>query len=683
VPATKKRVAKRQKKDADAWAEARVNALAEQVARKGALSNAEADREFATDPIRSTLHRCRHVFAPVLVMLGMLAAAAMVQLAGWVTGMRVQVALIASVLAWLAAAAAYAGGRRALGEKNRGLRWRVALAAGFAASWLTVTVWRGIDWTGATVLFGGGWLLSAFWLRRYRPTVTAKQAQTIGRSYGQLWRNNVACSGGVAPGSRVLNSQPVLDEDREKIGVGLTVELVAGKQTIGDLHSRITRIAGGLKTRVANLVIEDLPDQHPDDDDPNLIRVQIITKSPIRETVFFTEPRWSGGEILLGPYADGVGEATFRLYTRKSMWGGFILGSTGSGKSRLMEAIALVARSMSNTVIVYIDGQDGASSPTLKKHADWFGGREEAPEILTALERIYSDRNQENIDRDLTGFTPSKERPGILVIVDECHEIFANSKMAKRWGNLSRAGRKVGVALLASSQAVDLPVFGNYGPLRDSLYAGNKIVMHLESRESKQLVTGLEMDPADLPGDMPGYGYTVQSTESGGRTAPFRGYFLPDAEDLEEDPEIPVPTLEQWMWQIPSVGLDAPARTAAGKAYSDRAKKAREKRQLWEGRRRGEIPWETHEAAESVQESLEFPAPSFGTFVDPDALTEPQQRLLDVIRDGVERPKAMREATQWSETRVRQLLGELIDRGAIQRVGKGPQTRYQLAGVPA
>jgi hypothetical protein len=49
------------------------------------------------------------------------------------------------------------------------------------------------------------------------------------------------------------------------------------------------------------------------------------------------------GLINLGPFSDGEGFATWKLFTKDSMWGGFICGSTGSGKSRTIESICMAA----------------------------------------------------------------------------------------------------------------------------------------------------------------------------------------------------------------------------------------------------------------------------------------------------------------------------------------------------
>ena len=325
-------------------------------------------------------------------------------------------------------------------------------------------------------------------------------------------------------------------------GETYTLQLVPGVQHFEQVQSELPWIATGLGCQIEDLVLE----KYPDVRDSAVLRLRVVTNSPIRETVWFQEPVYKDGRIILGPYGDGCGDASFRLYTDNRMYGGFVLGSTGSGKTRLIELIALTALSLGNTNIIYVDGQNGASSPLLYKHAMWAGGVDEALDRLAALERGMQQRQLYNRVYELSGFDPLPTYPGILVIVDECHRIYTD-KTGERWGNVAREGGKLGMAMLAASQYSKLETtFGNSGALLSSLLAGNGYAMRTVSRVGKQMLPGLELDPARLP-EMPGYGYVVAASgDSHARSVSFRGQYAPDERDRAKSQGGDVPTISDW-----------------------------------------------------------------------------------------------------------------------------------------
>lgn len=401
------------------------------------------------------------------------------------------------------------------------------------------------------LLILGGAVLSAPWLwhHRSRPHPPGDPEPDRADAVERLWASHVADQGGPLAGAGLALVRPF------EHGVTYRVQLVPGRQSLALAHGRLPLVSTGLRRPLDEIILE----QDPDTADPSQLRLQVITRSPIRETVLFDRPRFDDGAILLGPHADGIGDAAWRLYTRNSMWGGFVLGSVGSGKSRLIEAIALTARAMGVTAIVYVDGQDGASSSVLWRHAAMRAGAADSTRTLAVIEQIMHDRQRHNVAHELSGFTAAADRVGILVIVDEAHVPFGQH--AERWAHIARAGRKVGLAVLAADQYSDLKVFGGMEPLRSSLLAGNGIALRTASRMAGHLIPGLALDPHDLP-TLPGYGYLVAAPGSDARTAPFRARYLPDRDDKADDPTIAVPSVQQWFERIPAVQLDAAAQAS-------------------------------------------------------------------------------------------------------------------------
>lgn len=362
-------------------------------------------------------------------------------------------------------------------------------------------------------------------------------------------------------------------------GVTGTLLMDRGRLHIGTVQGELPYISSGLEFPLQALLLE----QHPDYTllnskllNPNYLRLQVMARSPIEETVYFRRPDVANGRIRYGLYADGRDSSSMRLYTTDSMYGGFILGSQGSGKSRLIELIVLSALSLRNTVILYIDGQDGASSPILYNNL-WSGGPAEADEFLAGIGRLMEYRNRYNRAHRNEGFTPSPGFPGLLVIIEECHGIY-NEQNAAKHGKVAREGRKLGVAELANSQYAGLQnTFGNLAPLRDCLLASNTIVLRTTSKSSNQMIPNLGLNPGELP-LLPGYGVVAAPPDDPhSRSAPFRALYIPkqrDRDDPERTVDMTVPTLEEWFaraqdekWQPE---LDAGSARAFGPLYTDR-----------------------------------------------------------------------------------------------------------------
>lgn len=366
-------------------------------------------------------------------------------------------------------------------------------------------------------------------------------------------------------------------------GVTATLLMDRGRLHIGTVQGELPWISSGLEYPLQSLLLE----QHPDHTlpnskllNPNYLRLQVMTRSPISETVYFIKPMVSNGRISYGLYADGCGYASMRLYTSDSMYGGFILGSQGSGKSRLVELIALSALSLKNTIVLYIDGQDGASSPLLYNNL-WSAGPAEADEILAGIGRMMEYRNRYNRAKIHEGFTPSREFPGLLIIVEECHRVYTEQNAAKH-GYVVREGRKLGIAELADSQYPGLQgTFGNHAPLRDCLLASNTFVMRTTSKSTGQMIPNLGLNPGELP-LLPGYGVVAAPPDDPDtRSAPFRALYIPkqrDRDSLDNPVNASIKTLEEWFAQAQDEHwepeLDAGSARAFGPLYTDRHARA-------------------------------------------------------------------------------------------------------------
>src|SRR5690606_16802249 len=295
------------------------------------------------------------------------------------------------------------------------------------------------------------------------------------------------------PGSYLSGAEPI------PTGVRYLLHLVPGRQTLGAAQNALPKLRTGLRLRRdQDLTLE----PHPDTDE-SIIRLTIVRQSRVLQVA---QP-WPGpaydpqtGNIVLGPYVDGDGRAQWLLAADNRLYGGFVVGSTGSGKSRLLEALALGAAGGAGAVVWFADPQGGASSPFLAGHADWVARDPEGiAAMLGAARKLKRLRQVENAYHEWEGWTPSQPRRGLLLIIDESHGPMADEKMRAAATELAREGGKVGIALVLASQVPTLDAFGSSEALRSNVCAGNCVVLRIKSKQAKSVLPGVDVDPSGFP----------------------------------------------------------------------------------------------------------------------------------------------------------------------------------------
>jgi hypothetical protein len=633
----------------------------------GALSTKVRERDRQRREGR-TVYRQRRQLAPWWTFAGLHVAAGIVWLVRWtVDRQTAHTVAMAAGMASLLAAAILA--RRAPGM----WRSRLYVAGVFTLAWLQYAAYKGPSWWAPLTLFVAVLLLSARWWQAKRipaPKGAAVPSVAAGRDSGpteQLWDRNIAAKNRSLPDS-YLSDKDTSTPNRERHAV----HLVPGVQTFTGALAKLELIAGGLDRLIEQVILEPNPNRRA-----NQLLLTIVEKSPVEETIAYRGARLVGSRrnaIEIGPYGDGDGYAQWRTWApgERPMTGswlsGFIVAGTGMGKSRLEELLATGYMATGYSVVWFIDPQNGASSPALREHCDWFVNREGAQKMLSVLEEITHAREIENSVENWSRFDPSPERPGIVVPIDECHEVFSTNP--DRWARLARKAQKVGISLIGMTQYADLTAFGGKEALRASMLA-NTIVMKTNSRTNSTLIPGITVDPEALP-KIPGFGYTIGA--EGGRTAPFRAEYLVDP--------------DHWLSQYKMPELDPLSATAAGDIYRLRHETAAElteqQRRHVEALRAGTVrpanaatdtedePL-TDESGDGPQAPVLHLVPP-ATTPPPSAGKEPTEsagRLLEVLADGPASPKKLRETLGLKETRVRHLLDELMVKELIRRTGRG------------
>lgn len=509
----------------------------------------------------STFYRLRHHLAPWYIAGGLAAAAT----TAWTAGIWVDPTLVAATTG---ATALGAGGliwhqTRSSIPRVRGrypLRRRLAQAGLTSAAWLTAAAGTGPTWTAGAALGIGTLAFGAGWWRAHRiPAPTAPPKVTDVERFdrpelrSEEWADFVACQTGPVPGSKLYGREYL------EHGEAWTCQLNrTGRQTLSTVLAALEQIATNMNVPMDRIVIEPHPSKLP-----SLLSVKFVDTAPLSaENTQFTGPRIDNWLVPLGPYADGQGEYTWRIWeaggtdnpSDGSAWSGFICGGTGMGKSRLMENLVINAVSTGQCVVWFIDGQSGGSSPDIMANADWYVELAAARKAREAVERIMHWRAKENSANGWTGFVPSVDRPLLMVCIDECHLVFADKKESQAWSDIARMCRKVGVSIVAASQQADLTSFGGHGGLRDAIMTGNGLCMRTQSKTNGQLLTGLPVDPTTLP-RIAGYGYACDSPVA--RSAPWRNRLVRNA--------------AEWFAKFRQPRLDPLALKAAGTEYAERA----------------------------------------------------------------------------------------------------------------
>lgn len=650
---------------------------------------------------RTAHHHTRGVHrqaAPFAAMGVLVLASAALNAAKQASGADTQILGSTAAACVVIAVAAAAQLRQRLTDKK--MMVRAVAFAGLSAGWLAWTVAYGLTVNAVAVLAALGTLLSLHWWSVHRipnraPVAAAPRPapQPAVDVYTRLWAERIAATGDLA-GTRLESHEPI------DAGERYVLRLVPGKNTYTQVLGMLERIRSGLDLRPdEDLIVERHPVLAA-----SCLQLTVVTRSPIKESV-----KWPGpaafnpatGCVELGPYTDGEGVASWRAYTDNSLWGGFITGGTGSGKSRMIESVAmsLAASETHPTVVWFVDGDEGASSTLLAEHADHTALDEEmtqARDLLAGALGVMRLRRAENVANKWEGFTPTADRPGILIVIDECHLIFADDDLRAMAAEIARRGRKVGVAILGASQVATLDAFGGAGKpntdaLRSSLRAGNGVILRSNTNNTKD-VFKVEIDPSQFPA-MPGYGYYVASKDSGARTAPFRGYYVTD--DLKA--EWP----DRIVWRALTPGEGNAYTLTAGTEYARRgelADDAREDALAWiEAVKAGVAKPRQQQVAAAVARSsgpvvqvAQIPVWDPEVFA-PARKTRPRDELhrshvavLAQLAAGNDRTGGIAKAIELSERQTYNLLQQLIGEfGLVEPASVQGQYRLTEAGRAA
>ncbi|QUI36322.1 transfer protein (plasmid) [Streptomyces alfalfae] len=201
------------------------------------------------------------------------------------------------------------------------------------------------------------------------------------------------------------------------------------------------------------------------------------------------------GRIQLGTYFDGS-PLRFRLFDPRTgnAQRGAVFGTTGAGKSRLVQAI-LVACKASGIVVHLADLKHGQSVPEAKGNvATRVTTQYEAILMLRGLVAEAERRMTAYAQMGRSGFVKDAPDPLTYGIVDEANRLLEKGapfrdEAALLIKELGRTGRSVGVGIIIAAQAGHLDELGGSDTLRGMLKEGEVILLRWSSAMMQQLVS--------------------------------------------------------------------------------------------------------------------------------------------------------------------------------------------------
>ena len=440
------------------------------------------------------------------------------------------------------AVARLAGGSRVSGLLSHRYAWRL-LAPVLAALLLYVAATLGTEPLLIGVLGAGAIVTAAPWWSPRRRDVPVRPAEVertpIWTTYDDrsaVWDERVGRPDGALPASQLL------DITTEAAGWSATVALPPGQLTTAHALAATDRIASAYSVSAGSVVVEPALSA-----EQNRARLLVLTTNPLREIQPFDRPQLDHtvGRLPIGTHADGT-TAWWRLWTPGSgVCHGLIAGTTGSGKSGLVNLLCTEIRLSGVAVLWLADPEQGESVPDWQDAADWFAGT--IPEIrrmLQAAERIMNGRKRrrarqtwiDELGRQRKGrgyFDPTAGEPQLNVIIDESPDVLADPECRRIVALIGKKGRKLGVSVTVIAQVPSLAELGGDLTIRSMLSSTNIVMFRTSDRLSKQmgLPQDLPVNPANLPEAWPdgastaGLGYVASA---GGRLSPLRAHYVQD-----------------------------------------------------------------------------------------------------------------------------------------------------------
>ena len=436
---------------------------------------------------RTGAYRLRRHLIPVGLLLAILAIGLTCHVAhsGKATGVGV-------TLGVLGAAGLFALTRHL---KAFGRRSGVAMAA-LVATWVPVLTLAGTGRPWLFLLFASWLCLMWPWAKHYRwrPDAEPPAPHLDDKA---IWEQRIA--------SKRLKGTWLAEPAQIPGGRRWTVMLPHGDLVPSDVLAIESRIAGAWDKPRTEVFVEPYPDGRE-----SRAVLTILKRDNLRDVT-----EWDGsgidpvtGTAAIGRFADGQ-PARIRFFARR----GLIAGTTGAGKTYLLDLIVRIALTSGYIVPVILDPQEGQSLPYWRKRVLYASGADECMAMLRGLQAGMLDRSRHlstvrwtdeegHAEEGMDFYDPyMTDRKIVLVIGDEFPVLLTDPKYGAEavriTADLGKRGRKTGVSLWPVAQVPSLSELGDQ-VVRSMLVGGNVVCLRTGDRVSAGML-GLDVDPSSLP----------------------------------------------------------------------------------------------------------------------------------------------------------------------------------------
>ena len=395
------------------------------------------------------------------------------------------------------------------------------------------------------------------------------------------------------------------------------------------------------------------------------------------------------GLVRHGRFADGSDAHEKWYEPRYGCYHGLNSGTTGSGKTELLNLKIFIALATGWFVPVILDPQEGQSLPFWRDRCLYASGEEQVGRRLRGLYAGFQDRSSQlaswkwsddGVDYPGMPFFDYELLGGQfkipLIILDEAHLVL---KDGNRWQrqitgdvvDMARLIRKAGGKMELATQLPSLVDLGGSQALRDMLRGGNVWSGRTANKVAGGML-GLEKDPSEIPKLFPDMSKTAGLSYADGPDvrpdAPMRTDLV--GKDYYRDPP-PVPVLDDRFLEV----MDAAMKAAVS-------------------------PTSTVAAVSGGGGPVVSPIPRPGSLQSPpvpDPVDDAPQgqrcadAVLQVLTDSagpLERGDILKWVTDlskvwgrskpWDVRMITKVLGDLLAAGTVVQPG-GKGTAYQLA----
>ncbi|UXY33212.1 hypothetical protein [Streptomyces sp. HUAS TT20] len=361
--------------------------------------------------------------------------------------------------------------------------------------------WGENPWWGSSLAWSLGY--GAWAWRRWGRRPAAKTPELTRQMLD--WMEYAAVSDGPYPKSKLISP----------------VALPKGGWTAEVLLPRNKKFELRLVETASALDIDDLDLITMEQLGPRRGRISVFTENPLKKGTLFGPQHVLDPETGLAPigiYYDGE-PAHYRFFLPGSgAVHSFVTGTTGSGKSRLLDGLLGIERRSPLVCSIVIDPQAGLSLPDWPDGVCVFApGNAFGIVVLRAIHALMKERGQrynrmkwvDDKGRTRVGrafFVPGDPDPLISVTLDEAHDLLNDpeygEEAVKIIGDLAKEARKVGIKFRLANQSPNASELGGETLIRDLLQGGNNAVLRSGSSATGKRAAGSALAGVD-PGAIP------------------------------------------------------------------------------------------------------------------------------------------------------------------------------------